>query len=420
MNDDFVVLDLFSGPGGLLEGFSRENFLSLAHVEMDRYAAQTLETRLMYNLLKNNKKESIYLEYLKGDISRDELVSYSNSLEKNISERTIKSEINLNTKNLIKKQIENLKVNKDLKKIDVVLGGPPCQSYSLVGRNRISDRIKNDPRNNLYKIFLDFVNFFKPDIFVFENVPGILSALNNMVLSDFQRISSKYGYNIKFQTLDSSNFLVLQKRKRVIILGWKEDLNFEYPVFQRIEHNYKVWDLLNDLPKIEPGEGCEYQEEYLNPPSKYLIQTKIRKSNDVLIQHNARTHNNRDREIYRRTIDTWNTQKKRLKYNELPKTLITHKNTTSFLDRYKVVVGDGLFSHCIVSHISKDGHYYIHPDINQARSLTVREAARIQSFPDNYKFEGPRTAQFRQVGNAVPPLMAREIAKEVRKMLEEI
>lgn len=136
----------------------------------------------------------------------------------------------------------------------------------------------------------------------------------------------------------------------------------------------------------------------------------IRGDRDVLRHHRARRHNPRDREIYRRTIDAWNSERRRLKYTELPLELRTHRNTRSFLDRYKVVAGDLPFSHTVVAHISKDGHYYIHPDREQARSLTVREAARIQSFPDNYIFEGPMTSKYRQIGNAVPPLMSEKIA----------
>ena len=142
--------------------------------------------------------------------------------------------------------------------------------------------------------------------------------------------------------------------------------------------------------------------------------------NDILTWHVARPNIARDREIYKMVIHTWNTEKRRLKYTDLPPELCTHRNRTAFLDRFKVVAGDLPFSHTLVAHISKDGHYFIHPDYGQARSISVREAARIQSFPDNFFFEGSRTSAFVQIGNAVPPLMASGIAQALkREMMKE-
>ena len=132
-----------------------------------------------------------------------------------------------------------------------------------------------------------------------------------------------------------------------------------------------------------------------------------------MTHHISRPNKERDIEIYIRTIEMWNNGHKRLNYNDLPDELKTHRNRKAFLDRFKVVEGDESCCHTMLAHISKDGHYFIHPDIEQHRSITVREAARIQSFPDNYFFEGPRTAQFVQIGNAVPPLMAKGIAEGI-------
>ena len=149
------------------------------------------------------------------------------------------------------------------------------------------------------------------------------------------------------------------------------------------------------------------------------MKSGIRTRDDVLTWHIARRQIDRDREIYRIAIRKWFGDHERLTYGELPAELRTHKNTASFLDRYKVVERDNNACHTMVAHISKDGHYYIHPDIDQARSISVREAARIQSFPDNFFFEGPRTAAFVQIGNAVPPLLAKAIAKAIKQEFME-
>src|SRR5665648_1281441 len=158
-------------------------------------------------------------------------------------------------------------------------------------------------------------------------------------------------------------------------------------------------EIFSDLPKLEPGQGNDISE-YAGDPSKYLKETRIRSNENILIHHVTRSLNNNDREIYKIAIQLWNAEKKRLNYSDLDEKLKTHKNQKSFLDRFKVVAGNEPASHTVVAHISKDGHYYIHPDMQQLRSISVREAARIQSFPDNYYFEGPRTAKLSQIGNA--------------------
>ena len=144
--------------------------------------------------------------------------------------------------------------------------------------------------------------------------------------------------------------------------------------------------------------------------------SKIRNGIDFTTQHVARFNNERDLEIYRIAIDLWVNKRKRLSYSNLPSELKTHKNETAFLNRFQVVDPKGV-CHTVVAHISADGHYYIYPDLKQVRSISVREAARIQSFPDDFFFEGGRTAAFKQIGNAVPPLMAEGIAMKIKEML---
>jgi DNA (cytosine-5)-methyltransferase 1 len=155
--------------------------------------------------------------------------------------------------------------------------------------------------------------------------------------------------------------------------------------------------------------------QYTKPANEYLLNSGIRNGSVFTTQHIARNHNGLDLEIYQIAIRKWLNERKRLSYLELPEDLQRHKNRSSFLDRFKVVNHLGL-SHTMVAHISKDGHHYIYPDLDQVRSISVREAARIQSFPDDYFFEGGRTAAFRQIGNAVPPLMAQNIAKTLKEL----
>ena len=184
-----------------------------------------------------------------------------------------------------------------------------------------------------------------------------------------------------------------------------------------MEITAKVSDLLCDLPALTPGKGASAYSDV--PPSPYVMEHGIRTAEDVLTHHQARPNKERDIEIYRKAIELWNDGHKRLNYNDLPPELKTHKNTPSFTDRFKVVEGDEPCCHTVLAHLSKDGHYFIHPDIEQHRSITVREAARIQSFPDSYYFEGPRTSQFVQIGNAVPPMMAKGIAEKITEELRQ-
>ncbi|MEK5321804.1 DNA cytosine methyltransferase [Paenibacillus sp. FSL L8-0644] len=406
-------IDLFAGAGGLSEGFVRQGFNPIAHVEMDSYASETIKTRTAYHYLNSEGRLDVYKEYLRGNITKENLYQ---EIPVSLLESIINQEINDDTIPDIFNKIDELLLENtgQTQKIDVLIGGPPCQAYSLVGRARDPQKKENDPRNYLYKQYVKFLVKYQPDIFVFENVPGILNAGGGSYYRDIQDLMREIGYEIKHKTLDASHYGVLQKRKRVILIGWNRELGYEYPRFTQIEQLALVEDIFSDLHPLAPGEQLN---EYVKEPTSYLRDTNIRNEEDILTQHLTRMHNERDLEIYNIAIDLWNREKKRLKYTDLPERLRTHNNLKAFLDRFKVVARDLPYSHTVVAHIAKDGHYYIHPDINQSRSISVREAARLQSFPDNFYFEGPRTAVFTQIGNAVPPLMAETIAIEIKKML---
>lgn len=423
MNDNGLsYIDLFAGAGGLSEGFIQSGYRPIAHVEMNEYAAKTIETRIAYYYLKENGNLDSYYQYERNEISREQLLELipdeelKTVINKEMSESTIKG---------IFQTIDTIIAEKEIEQVDVIIGGPPCQAYSLVGRAQSSHMLvpmEEDPRNELYKMYVQFLNKYKPRMFVFENVAGIKTARGGQAFKNLQKYMRKVGYEIDYHELNAHDFGVLQSRKRVIIVGWLKGTGYDYPSFDIIHSDAEVWDLLKDLPALTPGESAEeHTMSDMRRLRKYVKDNEIRVKADVLTGHIARPHTAQDIEIYKRTIDLWfdNSKHERLKYDDLPDELKTHRNRTSFVDRFKVVEGDMDYCHTILAHLSKDGHYFIHPDIDQHRSITVREAARIQSFPDSYYFEGPRTSQFVQVGNAVPPMMAKIIADKIKEQLEK-
>ncbi|MCL2410349.1 MAG: DNA cytosine methyltransferase [Treponema sp.] len=422
--DIIKFIDLFAGAGGLSEGFTRVGFKDVAHIEMNPEAANTLKTRRAYWYLKENNSIDKYYSYLSGKKTRDELYSL-------IPDNIMASVINCtmddkNIKELFKVIDKHLKSQGGESHVNLIVGGPPCQPYSLAGRARLRNKeisLKNckspadDSRKYLYRIYCQFLSYYKPDMFVFENVPGLLSADNGKHWQDIQQMLRSTGYEIADKELNARDFGVPQERKRIIIIGWRKQSQFSFPDFKPLKADWNVADILSDLPAIQAGEqDDEYKEE---APHQY-VKKYLRTNKDVLTWHIARPHTEQDREIYRMAIREWcyRGQHRRLNYQNIPKHLQTHKNTTCFADRFKVVAPDIPYCHTVLAHLSKDGHYFIHPDPKQARSLTVREAARLQSFPDSYFFEGSRTSAFTQIGNAVPPLMAQHIAEALRKQLQ--
>lgn len=403
-------IDLFAGAGGLSEGFIREGFYPLAHVEMDKSACDTLTTRLAFHYLRKNNKLDSYYAYLKKQITREQLW---NLLPDRLISSVINAELSAqNNKNIFSKVDKQLNSTK----VDLIIGGPPCQAYSLVGRSRDPKRMKWDRRNYLFRYYAEFLNRYKPKFFVFENVLGLLSARYSYYLNSMLKLFSECGYSTDYKILNASNYGVLQNRKRVILIGRKGKSKFDFPQIQGLDNHWKISkDLFFDLPPLKPGQSMEIVS-YQKKITEYLKEFAIRNDNDFTTQHITRNHNDRDLEIYSIAIAKWLNEKKRIKYNELPKRLLTHKKTDIFLDRFKVINPYG-HSHTITAHLSKDGHNYIYPDPNQVRSISVREAARIQSFPDDYFFEGGRTESFKQIGNAVPPLMAQSIAKTMKNLL---
>ncbi|XZF13039.1 DNA cytosine methyltransferase [Chitinophagaceae bacterium MMS25-I14] len=410
-------IDLFAGAGGLSEGFIREGFNPIAHVEMDEAACFTLKTRVAYHYLKQHNYD-LYTSYLKNEVNRSQLYkAVPAELLNTVINHPIGAEYNARIHKAIQEQMGS-------EEVDLIIGGPPCQAYSLVGRARSENNMSKDPRNYLYVQYAKYLEKYQPKMFVFENVIGLKSAKGGHYLRKMEELFFLKGYKMEMFTVEANNFGVLQKRRRIIILGWRTDFTPNIPNLEALKsnHSFIVKDLLGDLPALQAGEGKDRYTEYATASNKYLQDYTIRNGINILTQHVARPHTDQDKAIYRIAVEKWLNDQQRLDYNDLPEKLKTHSNRHSFFDRFKVVAPELPFSQTVVAHVAKDGHYYIHPDIKQNRSITVREAARLQSFPDDYYFEGVkegknRTASFKQIGNAVPPLMAKEISKAIKEIL---
>ena len=441
------VIDLFAGCGGLSEGFRQAGFEVIAQVEMDKWACETLRTRCLYYHLKDIGKMSLYYKFLRGEIDRDDIFKRFPEFKESIYYTVIQFEFGKEKSDKILENIERARRFYGTRKFHVIIGGPPCQPYSLAGRARKPDRMENDNRHFLYEHYLKVLEHCKPDFFVFENVPGLMTARANgheiflRMLDDFRNISppyeiapsfDEYSRNPREYLLKCHRYGIPQKRKRVIFIGYKKSLMSKNPdiknVFKKIlkaktpaHQTRSVSDAIGDLPPLKPGEGSDswfdkYQDDPLTP-----YQRGMRKSSHGILNHHARTHMESDLKRYRFFIEHRLNGGRAATLSTLmlerPDLTPAHNHLDKFLDRFKVQWWDQPSS-TITAHICKDGHYYIHPDISQCRSFTVREAARCQSFSDNFKFEGPRTEQFRQVGNAVPPLLAAVIARGILRELK--
>lgn len=402
MRKELLFLDLFAGGGGLSEGFIRAGYTPVAHVEKDAAACFTLKTRMAYHWLKERQGLEKYISYMAGKCNRE---SFYNSVPKSVIDSIINNEISEATLEYIFGCIDELLAGR---RLNLIIGGPPCQAYSLVGRAVQKDRMVGDPRNYLYKYYAAFLERYRPDYFVFENVTGLLSAKDfsgDKYFDSMRNLFKKIGYETEYQVISVDNYGVPQKRKRVILVGSRIENSGFFPSVTESPGERTVEDILRDLPALKAGEG-------------YYSDPFLKVGDYPLTYHIARPHTEQDLEIYSIAVNKWTQNGSRLNYNDLPDYLKTHKNRDAFIDRFKVVAGNLKASQTILAHIAKDGHYYIHYDEKQNRSLTPREAARLQTFPDDYYFENTkgtpgRTAAFQQIGNAVPVLLAEKIASKL-------
>ncbi len=385
-------IDLFAGCGGLSDGFETSNkYNILAAVEWEKKPLKTLEERLSkhYNI-KNADKVC-----LNFDIQRTEELFNGWNDEKYGNNRGLAKIINN-------------------KKVDFIIGGPPCQAYSVAGRIRDENGMSFDYRNYLFESYIKVVSKIKPSIIVFENVPGLLSAKPNgiNIVEKIREEFNRNGYEILEKLngaiIDVSDYGVPQYRKRIIIVGLRKELfsgrniqNILNDFYKNILPKYKskkmtVRDAISDLPKLYPeinGNNVHYTSQDNN-----------------FIDHISRQHSIRDITIFQKLA--MDKEQKLNQYNGTESIKQLYYEATgkwSNIHKYHVIDWDEP-STTIVAHLHKDGLRHIHPDPKQARSITVREAARLQSFDDSFEFFGSRSDAYKMIGNAVPPKFAKCLA----------
>jgi len=344
------VIDLFAGVGGLSLGFSQAGF----------------------------------------DII------YANEYDKSIADAYKKNHPNTIVDNTDIKDIDFEKVFRKFEnKVDVVVGGPPCQGFSQKGKRIGLD----DKRNFMFQQFVKVVKIVKPEFFVLENVPNILSSEKGFFKDEIIKMFGKLGYDVKEKILKSENFGVRQTRRRAVFLGRKGKLNFELP--EKNNKRTTIIEALDDLPILKSGEG-KTEQNYRTKPLN-IFQKKIRGKSRIVKNHIATNHNKIALE--RLSLISINGTK-----NDLPK---HHRTKSIHSGTWSRLKPDG-FARTITTRFDtpSSGQFTLP---YQDRCLTVREAARLQSFPDDFIFYGTKSSQMLQVGNAVPPMMAYEIAKAIKE-----
>jgi DNA (cytosine-5)-methyltransferase 1 len=513
------VIDIFAGPGGLGEGFSacstdRIRFDVALSVEKDTSAFGTLMLRTFFRQFRNSEVPEEYYHYLSDKISFEKLLDSFPEQAQNAMNKCLLLEMGPNSARQVFSEIECALNDKD---IWVLIGGPPCQAYSVIGRSRRAkvkrEEFEQDVRHTLYREYLRILARFTPPVFVMENVAGLLSAkfsgssIFDRIINDLsapvaalrdpvegtprsRRIPPQYTIHSFVHGIDGTETLrprdyvieaerfgIPQKRHRVILLGIRSDLAKPEGIRLHPSAPPNVGEMIADLPKLRsrlsdksdddnPSEWVNRIAEGLSGLSgadfdidiwrQMQISAEVLKNSidiggrsfpkngsakslpkslvnwiydprmDFACNHESRRHMAQDLVRYLYVSSYAKIRKLSPKLHHFPPSLLPkHKNVQSaiatvhgdFNDRFRVQI-ECAPATTVTSHISKDGHYFIHHDPAQCRSWTVREAARIQTFPDNYFFEGMRTDEYCQVGNAVPPYLAFQLAKVVAQILE--
>jgi len=498
------VIDLFAGPGGLGEGFSAltteagsRAFRLALSVEKDEVACRTLRLRAISRQLKSNGASGLYFSLLRGEISRQEFDLHP--LVKHVSDEATAEVMNAELGHADPSALD-ARIRKALGHAAdwVLIGGPPCQAYSLPGRSRRTNdaTFESDEKHFLYREYLRIIRSHVPPVFIMENVKGLLSSRHagsrmfDRILRDLSSPSAHLEYEIRSLVvkdagfglkpedfiIESERYGVPQRRHRLILFGVRSDLSFrDHQLLEPARQKVGVSEVLSGMPAIRSRlsripdspeawhavvEGAAAALRGWGHPAERRVAAAMKAAARAasatsgtggsfvssaatargmsaslkhwildpqlggVIQHEAKSHMSGDLARYLFAACFAQELGVSPKLADFPAALLPdHANAINtagglipFSDRFRVQVACEPGS-TVVSHIAKDGHYYIHCDPAQCRSLSVREAARIQTFPDDYFFEGNKTQQYGQVGNAVPPLLATQIARSVGGLL---
>ena len=409
----YTFIDLFAGCGGLSEGFlETKRFEALAHIEWEKPMVDTLRNRLVKKW--NCSDNEAFKDVVFFDIQKTDELLHGNWSEE--SHQIYGS----NNDGLVK--LFGLKEVIGNRHVNLIIGGPPCQAYSIHGRATDKNSMNDDYRNFLFESFCKVVDEFKPELFVFENVAGLLSAkpggipVRNRIYEAFNHI----GYRIlppeEMQTalFDASDFGVPQHRPRVIILGVKNGSGYELSeLYEAIKseksHKRKmtVRDAIGMLPPLYPlskpiKNGRIKRSHHLNPDA-------------TITQHEARNHGPRELAIFKEWVEN---NMNHISHQAMIDYYYQKTGHKTLYQKYKSLEWDKP-SHTVVAHLSKDGYMFIHPDSKQQRSITIREAACLMTFPMDYEFLGNMSYNYKMIGNAVPVKFAHAIASALVKLLDK-
>ncbi len=401
----YKMIDLFAGCGGLEDGFLQSGkYEDIAAVEWLKPQVNTLVTRLKSKWNVNDADERV----MHFDIQREEELFAGWDNEEYGKGKGLDYFVNQS------------------KGIDIIIGGPPCQAYSVAGRVRDENGMRDDYRNYLFEHYLSVVNRYRPKLFVFENVPGILSAapdgtpITDKIRKGFSEIGYEIIDDLRIAKVNASDYSVPQNRERMIIVGI--DTNRFDDIQKLLRHFYEdifpkykgkktltVKDAIGDLPACKPffdDENHKKRKSHSTPKTK-------------ISWHIPRYHNLRDMDTFRTLAQDIETGKREYDSKKISELYEEKIGSKSPIHRYHVLEPD-LPSTTIIAHLYKDGNRFIHYDSKQCRSITVREAARLQSFDDDFEFVGSQGNAYQMIGNAVPPKLAKALGLAIADLLSEM